>query len=63
MWVGLRANVPVVNGYSGLSPDGFPPFGPLTDDQLRGWLTGKFRGNVRVVDPAAPGKVRDVVVE
>ena len=63
MWVGLRANVPVVNGYSGRAPQGFPPFGSLTDDQLRDWLTGKVRGTVRVVDPEAPGRPRDVVVE
>ncbi|MBN9120940.1 MAG: hypothetical protein J0I06_17605, partial [Planctomycetes bacterium] len=63
MWVGLRANVPVLNGYSGRPPKGFPPMGALSDDQIREWLKGKFRGTVRVIDSEAPGQRRDVVVE
>ncbi|MCI0705789.1 MAG: hypothetical protein L0241_32410 [Planctomycetia bacterium] len=67
MWVGLRAGVPVVNGYSGRSPDHFPrlehPYYSFTDDQLRAWLKGKYRGSVRVVDALKPGEVRYVVIE
>ncbi len=64
MWVGLRANVPVLNGYSGRSPKGFPPMGGLSDQQIHDWLKGKFRGTVRVVDTEAPpGYKREVVVE
>ncbi len=63
MWVGMRANVPVLNGYSGRPPNGFPPMGGLSDDQIRDWLRGKFRGTVRVIDTEAPKKTRDVVVE
>jgi hypothetical protein len=63
MWVGMRANVPVLNGYSGRAPDNFPSPGPLTDEQIRGWLKGKFHGTVRVVDATKPGERRDVIVE
>jgi hypothetical protein len=63
MWAGLRANVPVLNGYSGRAPKGFPAMSELTDEQIRDWLRGKFRGRVRVIDPQAPGKAREVVVE
>jgi hypothetical protein len=63
MWVGLRANVPVVNGYSGRTPTGYPPFGPQTDAQVHNWLKGQFRGKVRIVDSETPGQVREVVVE
>ncbi len=63
MWVGLRANVPVLNGYSGRAPTGFPPMGAISDDQIRDWLRGKFRGTVRVIDTEIPEKTRDVIVE
>jgi hypothetical protein len=65
MWVGLRANVPVLNGYSGRAPKGFPPMGGLTNEQIRDWLRGKFRGKVRVIDTELqPGQSHpDVVVE
>ena len=64
MWAGLRANVPVVNGYSGREPTGYPEFTQEYDEELlRGWLAGKVRGRVRVVDPAHPGEVREVWVE
>jgi hypothetical protein len=63
MWVGLRANVPVLNGYSGRSPKDFPPMGGLSDEQIRGWLKGKYRGKVRVVDSEAKGHARDIDIE
>jgi hypothetical protein len=63
MWVGLRANVPVLNGYSGRAPKNFPQMGALRDDQILGWLRGKFRGTVRIVDSEAPGRARELVVE
>jgi hypothetical protein len=63
MWAGLRANVPVVNGYSGRAPRDYPAFGGLTDAEVRTWLTGKFRGPVRRIDPRAPGTAREIVVE
>ena len=63
MWVGLRANVPVVNGYSGRAPNGYPGVGTLSESEVRAWLKGpaKFRGPLRVID--AEGRVADVVVE
>jgi hypothetical protein len=69
MWIGMRANVPVVNGYSGRSPRDFPApppdgiLGTLSDDHIRKWLTGKFHGTVRVIDPEAPGVSRPIEVE
>lgn len=63
MWAGLRANVPVVNGYSGRLPPGYPEHGDWTDDDLRGWLRGKFRGTVAIIDPAKRELVRRVVIE
>jgi hypothetical protein len=58
MWAGLRANVPVVNGYSGRYPDGYELYRPDVDTALREWLAGRFRGRVAVVDPHPPGRVR-----
>jgi hypothetical protein len=63
MWAGLRANVPVVNGYSGRYPPKFPVIPTDVDGGLRAWLTGKFRGTVTVIDPHRPGEVRRVVIE
>ncbi|MBA4190543.1 MAG: hypothetical protein C0467_21360 [Planctomycetaceae bacterium] len=68
MWAGLRANVPVVNGYSGrvpneaflqvvLSPDEF------RETHLRKWLAGRFRGRVVLVEPGYPDKTRVIVFE
>ena len=66
MWAGMQANVPVVNGYSGRVPAGntFPPYGiPITDDMLRTWLVGKFRGKLAIVDPDNPSATRVIVIE
>ncbi|QDU18553.1 hypothetical protein [Urbifossiella limnaea] len=67
MWVGLRANVPVVNGYSGRHPAGFPLeyAAEVTDPDatVRDWLTGRFRGRVVVIDRADPGRRRELVIE
>src|SRR5437879_5217290 len=46
MWAGLKANVPVVNGYSGRWPDGFPVGYEFDERLLREWLGGRFRGRV-----------------
>jgi hypothetical protein len=64
MWAGLRANVPVVNGYSGRYPDNYP-FDDLAraDEELRVWLGGRFRGRVAVIDPVRPDEVRYVRIE
>jgi hypothetical protein len=63
MWVGLRANVPVVNGYTGRLPEGHPGIRPLSDEQLRTWLAGRFRGRLRVIDSEHPHAARDLVFE
>jgi hypothetical protein len=64
MWAGLRANVPVVNGYSGRTPPGYPfPDREDIDPALRDWLTGRFRGRVAVLDPRDPERVRYLQIE
>jgi hypothetical protein len=63
MWAGLKANVPVVNGYSGRWPDGFPKGYEMNERLLREWLGGRFRGRVAVIDPHHPEVVRVVVIE
>jgi hypothetical protein len=63
MWVGLRANVPVINAYSGVLPPGAHSYETMTDEQIRAWLAGRYRGKVRCVDPLRPGRSREVVVE
>jgi hypothetical protein len=63
MWVGMRANVPVVNGYSGVLPPGFPVFALQTDDQIRAWLKGRYHGKVRVLDPDFPNRNHECVVD
>jgi hypothetical protein len=41
MWAGLEANVPVVNGYSGRYPTGYPDWTrSMTDDELSEWMHG-----------------------
>lgn len=52
MLAGQRANVPVVNGYSGRWPTGYPAWDrPLTETELRRWLTGRWTGRLRVLTP------------
>ncbi|MBA4066180.1 MAG: hypothetical protein C0501_21190 [Isosphaera sp.] len=65
MWAGLRANVPVVNGYSGRTPAGDYPWTglPVPDADLRKWLAGKFRGRLVIVDPDDPAATRVIVIE
>jgi hypothetical protein len=63
MWAGLYADVPVMNGYSGRYPDGYRLFGDDPETELRGWLTGRFRGRVAIVDPEHPDEVRWLVIE
>ena len=62
-WAGMRANVPVVNGYSGRWPPGYPAGDVLTDEQLREWLRGRFRGRLAIVDLTRPGEVRYLLIE
>jgi hypothetical protein len=65
MWVGMRANVRVLNGYSGRDPTDFPRMGARTEETMRAWLKGKYRGKVRIVDPLAPPgqQVSEIMVE
>jgi hypothetical protein len=64
MWVGLRANVPVVNGYSGRLPPGPYPWGSSVNDQsLARWLSGRFRGALMILAPDDPAPPRMLAVE
>lgn len=64
MWAGLKAGVPVVNGYSGRTPAAYPlTDAPDPDAALRAWLAGKVRGRVVVIDRADPARRRELWVE
>jgi hypothetical protein len=63
MWAGLRANVPVVNGYSGRYPPKYDVSSADLDRTLRAWLAGKFRGTLTVIDPDRPGERRTLVFD
>jgi len=63
MWIGLYANVPVVNGYSGRYPTDFPSVNAGNPDHLRAWLRGRFRGRVAIIDPTHPEEVVYVDIE
>lgn len=63
MWVGLRANVPVVNGYSGrLPPEPYPWGSSVNDDTLTNWLSGRFRGRLLIFTPDDPAPPRVLIV-
>jgi hypothetical protein len=48
MWAGLEANVPVVNGYSGRYPPGYPDWSrSMTDDELKDWMHGTAVARIR----------------
>jgi hypothetical protein len=53
MWAGLGANVPVVNGYSGRYPTGYPDWTrPMTWQELDEWVRG---ADVQILrDPVSP---------
>jgi hypothetical protein len=68
MWAGMRANVPIVNGYSGRLPDHVyrdleSADGPERKVELRRWLTGKFRGKVVMISPDDPGATEIIEIE
>jgi hypothetical protein len=54
MWAGMEANVPVVNGYSGRSPPGYPGVKRRWSAvDMKDWLARypDVRGGVNVIDP------------
>jgi hypothetical protein len=58
MWAGLEANVPVVNGYSGNFPPGYPdPTRSMTSLELSAWLPRAPRGRYCVVGTASPAEM------
>jgi hypothetical protein len=64
MWAGMRANVPVVNGYSGRWPPGNHPHDLIaTDAMLRAWLSGRFHGKLAIVHPDQPENCRVIWIE
>lgn len=70
MWAGLYANRPVVNGYSGREPPGYPDTVNLPPEQVFDWLSGpaatgpRWSGRLAyVVLQRASGEYRSVVLE
>jgi len=68
MWCGLRANVPVVNGYSGRVPDEVFHAAIAAPDiwrvnEIRRWLKGKYTGTLALVDPDNPDATVIIVIE
>jgi hypothetical protein len=61
MWAGLRANVPVVNGYSGRAPENYWFFVVHPELELREWLCGRFHGRIALIDPRRPDEVKILV--
>lgn len=50
MWAGMLANTPVVNGYSGRYPTGYPNcLRPMTPDELNQWSNARQAGDVQVI--------------
>ncbi len=64
MWAGLEANVPVVNGYSGRSPNNFPRNHRFkTDDELKAWLAPANADRVRIMTRTTNGwHSRDLIL-
>lgn len=62
MWAGLKANVPVCNGYSGRTPPGYPEGLLPTPQEVIHWLKVRYHGPLRIVEANAPGKVQDVMI-
>jgi hypothetical protein len=59
MWAGLRANVPVVNGYSGREPPGyFYDGGNLPVAEVVSFLGDDWRGRLLIVDWGDPPRKR-----
>jgi hypothetical protein len=62
MWGGLEANVPVLNGYSGNFPPGYPdPTRSMTDVELAEWSSRAPGQRLCVIEPPssnAPRRVR-----
>jgi hypothetical protein len=56
MWAGLRAGVPVVNGYSGGVPPSYPGVDhTLTVPELQQWLKDDFKGRLCLIDKVQSG--------
>jgi hypothetical protein len=56
MWAGLRASVPVVNGYSGGAPPNYTGMDHrLTVPELQEWLKDDFKGRLCLIDKVQSG--------
>jgi hypothetical protein len=60
MWAGLKAVVPVVNGFSGRWPPGYPDWSrSWNDDELKQWMAASGSDHVAVLNP--DGSVRSIL--
>jgi hypothetical protein len=64
MWAGMRVNVPVMNGFSGASPPGYPGLSNRsTIEELIGVLGPKWRGRLVVIHWGPPVRSKMYQVE
>lgn len=62
MWAGMQANIPVINGYSGRAPVGFPDSIIVSEEELRAWLDTHWQGRVIVIAPMDPPEIRELLI-
>ncbi|HEX3356768.1 MAG TPA: hypothetical protein VHS31_07350 [Tepidisphaeraceae bacterium] len=60
MWAGLKANKPVINGYTGVVPPGYP-WGPMGPAEMAAWFSQEKKkpGSLTVIVPIKPGLPRE----
>jgi hypothetical protein len=52
MWAGLKANVPVINGYSSGPPPNYIKFSYVADiSELQRWIKDDFKGKLCLITP------------
>jgi hypothetical protein len=64
MWAGLKANVPIMNGYSGTWPPDYPAIDAnFTLEEMVARLGPDWEGTLRVLEWDKPGKYLDYRIE
>lgn len=51
MWMGIRSNIPVINGYSGGVPEGYRPYSePMDLRELAAYIGPELQGNLCILE-------------